>query len=764
MSCCGTSGLANDLARSGAQSSARSAGENKHRDDLLASSSSIGDGLIQTDFIVPAMHCIACISSIEGAIAKLEYVERVRVNLSLKRVSVIWHESTGDLLAIDQTLSDLGFEHFPYDLETNVADGQKKIGERLAMSLGVAGFGAANIMLLSVSIWSGADPETTTLFHLLSGLIAVPVVIFSGRPFFASALSALKAGRLNMDVPISLAVLLALAMSIFESLTGGHEAYFDAAVTLLFFLLIGRYLDHLMRAKARDAVLQLNRISSKGALQVLNDGTLQYLPIDQIEPGHILRVVAGERIPVDGVVVKGSSDLDCSLVTGESLAVQASQDTRVDAGTLNLTGSIDVKTLRDAKHSFLAEVSRMMEAAEKGRGRFTRIADRMAKIYAPAVHLLAALAFVGWMIATAGDWHTSIYIAISVLIVTCPCALGLAVPVTHVVAARKLFQQGIIISDGAGFERMEQVTRIIFDKTGTLTTGVPQVTSSSFSDSFSGSFSSQQSKKVAKTLASHSSHPASKAISQFLSDQNTVSLSDISEIPGFGIQAMFKGKIVRLGMASWVNEIANQSGSNSQEGLSFCIEGEPVAGFQLSEILRKDAGIAIKELANAGPKIEIMSGDSAGPVRKVASELGITQFSHNQTPADKIARIAQLHERNEKVLMIGDGLNDAPALAGAHVSIAPSNACDVGRQAADFVFTHQSLRAVPFALKTARQAGSIVRQNFAMALLYNLITVPVAMAGYITPLTAAIAMSASSIVVVANSMRLSAGSIKSGVE
>ena len=735
MSCCGASTFAEGVA------------DQVKQNDLLTSSNALGDGLVQTDFVIPAMHCGGCISSIERTVAKLDFVDSVRANLSLKRVSVVWRNNDGDLQTIDRTLTDLGFEHSLFDAESDTSDDQKKAGRRLLMALGVAGFGAANIMLLSVSIWSGADPETITLFHLLSGIIAVPVVAFAGRPFFHSALTALKARRLNMDVPISLAVLLALVMSIFESLTGGEEAYFDAAVTLLFFLLIGRYLDHLMRDKARDAVHQLNRISSKGASVVVDDDQLEYLSISNIIPGHILRLFAGERFPVDGEIVKGSSDLDCSLVTGENLPVQAGVGKIVEAGTLNLTGVVDVRVLRDAKHSFLAEVARMMEAAEQGRGRFTRIADRMARIYAPAVHLLAALAFAGWMIVTAGDWHTSIYVAISVLIITCPCALGLAVPVAHVIAARRLFQQGVIIADGAGFERMEQVTRVVFDKTGTLTTGVPQIGSASSMTDIE--------KQIARTLSANSNHPASMAVKEFFKDQTKVELSGIHELPGFGIEAQYKGKKIRLGQTHWVSEIAKSNSSPVKDGLSFAIENGKVADFQITEELRKDAIAAIKALQAKGMHIDLLSGDSEKPVQKIAEQLGITNFHSRQSPADKIAFISDLQSSGEKVLMVGDGLNDAPALAGAHVSIAPSNACDVGRHAADFVFTHKSLLSVPFALKTSRQVGAIVKQNFGLAILYNIIAVPFAIAGFVTPLIAAIAMSASSIVVVANSMRLS---------
>lgn len=749
MSCCGSSALAQDVALRNLQRNA----ENDKQRDILSTSNLVGEGLVQTDFVIPAMHCGGCISSIERAIKKLDFVDTVRANLSLKRVSVIWQKDTGNLQAIDQTLTDLGFEHSLFDVENDDSGDQKQAGRKLLMALGVAGFGAANIMLLSVSIWSGADPETITLFHLLSGIIAVPVVAFAGKPFFYSALTALKAGRLNMDVPISLAVLLALVMSIYESLSGGKEAYFDAAVTLLFFLLIGRYLDHLMRDKARDAVRQLNRIASKGASLVLDDNNLQYLTINQITPGQILRIFAGERFPVDGKIIKGSSDLDCSLVTGENLPVQSGVGENVEAGTLNLTGVIDIRVLRDAKHSFLAEVARMMEAAEKGRGRFTRIADRMAQIYAPAVHLLAALAFVGWMVATAGDWHTSIYVAISVLIITCPCALGLAVPVAHVIASRQLFKQGIIITDGAGFERMEQVTRVIFDKTGTLTTGIPKIGASS-------PMSSTQ-KSIAVTLGANSNHPASKAVEEYLKNQTKVALTNIHEIPGFGIEASYNEKRVRLGRAEWVAEITKSKPGKSEEGLGFGIENDKISTFQLTEELREGVVSAIEALRSTGIKIELMSGDNEKSVREIAGKLDILEFHFRQTPSDKLSYINELHADGEKVLMVGDGLNDAPALTGAHVSIAPSNACDVGRQASDFVFTHKSLMSVPFALKTSHRAGMIVRQNFTMAILYNIIAIPFAIAGFVTPLIAAIAMSASSIVVVGNSMRLSKESKRS---
>ncbi len=749
MSCCGAPTLE---IGSGYSVVSGTAEEN----ELLASSHKIGDNLIQSDFVVPDMHCVACIRNLEKTIGKLPFVSRVRANLSLKKVSVVWHQGSGNIIGIDRAISEAGFDHSVFDLSTDSEDANANSANKLLIALAVAGFAAVNIMLLSISVWSGADLETAKLFHLISGIIAVPAVFFSGQPFFRSALAALRGRRLNMDVPISLAVLLALAMSVYESMAGGRQAYFDAAVTLLFFLLIGRYLDNLMRDKARSAVVQLSRLAVKGAMTVGEDSSLSYIELDEIVPGMIVRVMPGDRVPVDGEVIKGQSDVDRSLVSGESVPLMVKCGHLVEAGILNLTGAIDIRVQRDARHSFLGEVTRMMEAAEQGRGNYTRIADRMARIYAPAVHLLAALAFVGWMLYTNGDWHVSIYVAISVLIITCPCALGLAVPVVHVIAARRLFKQGIIIRDGSGFERLEEIDHIIFDKTGTLTSGIPQVEVSARS---AGLFDDNAA-AIAKTLAKHSSHPFSKSIAEFFKGSTSSDVAEIREVPGAGVEGRVSGNLTRLGRRQWVAQITDDNPRNvdPNSALSFALEGGNSVMFETSEEIRKDSIETIAELKTTGIDIEILSGDGMNPVKKIADRLMLSDFYHSQTPADKIARINQLKQRGKKVLMAGDGLNDSPALAAAHVSIAPANASDIARQAADFVFTRQSLSAVPFAINIAKRSGNLVRQNFTLAILYNVIAIPFAVAGYVTPLIAAIAMSASSIVVVTNSMRLNLAS------
>ncbi|QKV17500.1 heavy metal translocating P-type ATPase [Oricola thermophila] len=743
-SCCGGDlGVDNALASAGV-------GDFTRVEELQRAGHIENDGTVRYVLSVPEVHCGACISAIERGLNGLEGVVSARVNLSLKRLTVILDSEDRSPGFVLQTLDRLGYRAMPVDLGELGDVEHKRQSERLLRALAVAGFAAGNIMLLSVSVWSGATGATRDLFHLISGLVAVPVVAYSGQVFFSSALKALAARRLNMDVPISLAVILALGMSVYESLTGGAEAYFDAAVTLLFFLLIGRYLDQLMRDHARSAVLGLARMTARGGNVVGDDGSLTYAPVDEIEPGMVVRVAPGERIPADGRVVRGTSDLDRSLVTGESAPVAVAANTEVEAGTLNLTGPIDVKVVRKADESFIAEVMQMMEAAENGRGRYVRIADRAARVYAPAVHLLALFAFLGWMIVTEGDWHASLYTAISVLIITCPCALGLAVPVVHVIGAARLFGRGILMKDGSALERLAEADTAVFDKTGTLTTGTPRIAATAIG---------ADDAPAAKALAMHSIHPASRAVAVFLADTPVAALSDIREVPGYGVEGIVDGERVRLGRAEWAAEMAAPGTGEAARGagLAFAREGGEVAGFTLSETLRPDAADAVAALREQDMAVELLSGDSAAAVKAIAATVGIEAVRAQATPASKIARVRELQAHGRHVMMVGDGLNDAPALAAGHVSMAPASASDIGRMAADFVFTRETMMSVPFAREIALKAGRLVRQNFGLAALYNVIAVPLAVAGYVTPLIAALAMSGSSIVVVMNSMRLARG-------
>ncbi|MFD1747591.1 cation-translocating P-type ATPase [Rhizobium helianthi] len=721
-------------------------------EELLLASRDLGEGRRQLELSVPAVHCGSCISSVEQALRELPVVERARVNLSTRRVSIVWRERGTEAFDPRELVSAIwkktGYEAHLFSSE---AEGDDQLKSQLLRGVAVTGFAAANIMLLSVSVWSGAEAATRDLFHWISAMIAAPALIYGGRFFYISAWNVLKQGRTNMDVPIALAITLSYAVSLWETIHHGEHAWFDATASLLFFLLIGRTLDHMMRDRARAAIVGLARLSPRGAMVLLEDGGREYRPVDEIRPGDRIAVAAGDRLPVDGVVRAGASDLDVSIINGEAVPRHVEVGAAVQAGTMNLTGSLTIEATATARNSFLAEIIGLMEAAEGGRAHYRRIADRAAQIYAPAVHLLAILTFLGWGIF-GGDWKQALLIAIAVLIITCPCALGLAVPVVQVVAAGRLFQDGIMVKDGSAMERLAEIDTVVFDKTGTLTLGRPQLMRST---------GSAADMALAAAIAGHSRHPLSQALaSAFPGSASDV--ETVEEISGQGMIAICKQGTYRLGRRNFACPGSSASADDGYSEVVLSHDGMELAAFFFEDTVRPGAVTAVTLLRQQGFLMSVLSGDRKAVVARFAEKLGLTDWKAELTPIGKCEALQSFAEQGHRCLMVGDGINDAPALRAAHVSMAPATAADIGRQAADFVFTHEALDAVPSAIMISRRAGRLIMENFALAIGYNCLAVPIAIAGYATPLIAAIAMSTSSIVVVANALRLRAFGHPSG--
>ncbi len=707
-------------------------------------------GIQRLNLMVQNVHCSGCIQKIERTLHATPGIVRARVNLSTKRLVVEWQPSAISAPRVINMLADLGFPATPYDPQRLQLAGGEETGE-LLKALAVAGFAAANIMLLSVSVWAGYNngmgEATRAVFHWLSALIALPVVVYAGMPFYRSALTALRAGSLNMDVPISLAVVLASGMSLYQTINGGQHTYFDAAVTLLFFLLVGRYLDRHARAKARSAAEQLVTLTATNALVVQPGGALRSMPVDQLSAGMAVVVAAGERIPVDGDVQDGASDVDASLVTGESLPVNASTGTSVYAGTLNLSQPLTISITKAGDDTLLSEIVRLMEAAEQGRARYVRLADRVAALYAPVVHILAAATFAGWMMFGNAGWEVSLMVAIAVLIITCPCAMGLAVPAVQVVATGRLLQHGVLLKTPDGLERLAAADTVVFDKTGTLTTGELHLENQLDV--------SNENLALAAALAQFSRHPVSRSITRIWGDQPVPETGAVLEVPGCGLEAEFAGKRVRLGKADWCGAVPGED-NGIVDGLEIWLTMEDAHPCRMvfRDQIRPDAKDAVMSLKQLGLDIALLSGDRASHVARVARSIGITNFLASQMPADKAAYVHELAQSGRKVLMVGDGINDAPALATGHVSMSPASAADISQSAADLVFQGGTLTSIPASIMTARSANRLVMQNFSLALLYNVIAAPLAMAGLATPLLAAIAMSSSSIIVTLNALRL----------
>ncbi len=704
------------------------------------------DGSAHIDFLVPGMHCAACIGRIEDGLAALPGVARARANLTSHRVGVDFDAATGDPDAMLAAIEAAGYSARPFDALAFDAATSDPVGRDLVRCMAVAGFAAGNIMLLSVSVWSGATDATRDLFHWLSALIALPAIAYAGRPFFRSAMRSLSAGALNMDVPISIGVLLAAAMSLYETATGGPHAYFDAAVSLLFFLLVGRFLDYRMRDVARSAAAKLMSLSARSAMRIEADSAVAHVAIADIVPGDAVRVAAGERIPVDGVVLVGASDIDKSMLTGEAEPEPAREGGRAFAGTLNLTGPLTLRVMARAGDTLLAEIVRLMEAAEESSGRYVRLADRVSRAYAPFVHIIAAATVVGWLLVGAG-WHMALTTAVAVLIITCPCALGLAVPAVQVVASGFLLGRGVMVKDGAALERLAVIDTVVFDKTGTLTEGVPRLVRAPSATPAEWS--------IAAVLGGQSRHPLARALAVAADRRGTriPALEDIVERPGDGMEARLGATVVRLGRREFVGGVVGIGAEDESEIWLRVGDAAPLR-FGFEDRLRQDAVEVVARLRAAGMRVFLLSGDRPAVVERVAKAAGIAEWRAGFRPADKAATLSEMAAAGRRVLMVGDGINDAPALAAAFVSMSPASAADISQAAADIVFTGTRLAPVATAADVARHARRIVRQNFVLAIGYNLIAVPVAILGFATPLVAAIAMSTSSILVTGNALKL----------
>jgi len=712
------------------------------------------DGAARLELSVHGAHCGGCIAKIEGGLKTLPGVEAARLNLSTGKLSVSWRGAALAPIAITQKISDLGYRAAPFDPEA-AAKQEDLEGRFLLRCMAVAGFAMANIMLLSVAIWAGHDgemgPATRAMMHWVSAVIALPAAAFAGRPFFRSAFNALKAGHANMDVPISLAVILALSLSVYETLNDGPDAYFDAAVMLLFFLLIGRYLDHRLRAKSRAAAQELLALQATTASRLSNDGSLEAVSVRDIAPGESILLSPGDRAPVDGVVVDGVSDVDVSLVTGESAPARMKDGDKLFAGVLNMSSRLVMRAEALAEDSLIADLTRLIEAGEQGKSKYIRLADRAAALYVPLVHSLALATFLGWFFIGDAGLRIAVMNAVAVLIITCPCALGLAAPAVQVVATGRLFKEGVLVKSGDALERLAEVDAFVFDKTGTLTHGGLRLANKD-------DIAEQDLQHVAM-LARASRHPLSRAIVQAAGAGSLA--GGIHETPGCGVEGVIDGERARFGRGDWVGD----DGAPPQTDLAsseawFRIGANRPVHFVFEDAIRADARETIEALGARGLGVEMLSGDREAPARLIAEAAGIERWRAELSPAEKIARLEELSRKGIKTAMVGDGLNDAPALAAAHASLSPGTAADASQAAADFVFQGDSLGPVLTAFEVSKQARRRVLENFSFAAFYNLCAIPLAVFGFVTPLIAALAMSGSSIIVTLNALRLKTGDRK----
>jgi Cu2+-exporting ATPase len=698
-----------------------------------------GGGAQQFDVMVKGASCAGCIAKIERGVKALPGIENARLNLSTGKLAVTGiHLSPAAIL---HRVQDLGYGAQPFDAGEILDEGEKQ-SRILLLCLAVSGFATVFTMGLTDAVWYGGDELGVAArqgFFWLAGAIAVPATLYSAQPFFQSAWRSLKAGRAGMDVPISLALLLSLGLSLYQTYEKGAQTYFDASVMLTFLLLIGRYLDHRLRDRARGAARHLLAMQTLLVRRVKPNGGLETVSAREVRPGDVILLASGDRSPVNGVLADRGTEVDMSLVTGESLPQFLAQGMPLQAGSIVTGSPVQLRATAAVEDSLLADLARLLEAGQQVRNHYVRIADRAARAYVPAVFILAISVMLGWL-AVGASFSAAITNAITVLVITCPCALGLAVPAVQIVATERLFRHGIFVKSGDALERLAQIRMVIFDKTGTLTLGTPVLANRADIP--------PEILSRAASLASVSRHPLARAVATAWGGAVSAD-AGVREVPGSGLERGEGENSERLGNAAWCG--APEGGLYP---LWYRRGQEPPVGFRFEDRTRPESRALVSALKARGLGVEMLTGDTPAIAARIAEEVGIKDWRAAVRPEEKAAQLQELAKAGTRALMVGDGINDAAALALAHVSMAPGTATDISQKAADMVLRGDDLKPIAEAIDVARKAQRLVLENFGLALVYNLTAIPLAALGIVTPLVAAATMAGSSLLVTLNALRL----------
>ncbi len=734
--------------------------------DILEFISITQNNECQVDLMVQGLHCGACIWLIENLLKKQSNVIDARINLTQKTLRIKWigdKKYGNDLVKL---ISKIGYKLFPADQE--ILDKiEEKFDNKLFKSLAVAGFGAGNIMLFSLPLWFDSNFEingaTRKLLHLLSSIIALPVLIYSGRIFFISAFKSLRLRLPNMDLPISIAIFLASIVSIIQTFRGGQNVYFDSAVMLVFFLLIGRYLDFKARKKAFNIASEFSMLQA-GFGRVEIDKKIRVLPIKELCENMILIVAVGEKIACDGIVIQGQSHIDNSLISGESIPEKVQKNSLVYGGSINLSSPLQIKITKNSQNGVLSQIINLISNIENKKNIYVRIADKFSKYYTPIIHILALITFIFWYFYFKSNWEIALMNATAVLIITCPCALALAIPIAQTIAISNFLKRGIIMKNGESLEKINNIEYIIFDKTGSITIGKPILKNIyEIEDENIKKLNSEDEKfylKIAVSMAKFSKHPISQSLcNSFDGELDNV---EVKEYSGNGLEAYFGEKKALLGSADFCkiyNENSQIILQNPQSEFSANLKcymnfNNKKIIFTFDDELKSDAKIVVDFLKKINKKIILLSGDNENEVRRIAKITGIEKFYWQKNPLEKAQILQELNAKNIKFMMIGDGLNDAPSLALSTVSVSFSKAIDISQNIADIIINSSKLNPLISIFLYSKSTLKIMKQNLILALIYNIFALPFAMAGYVVPLIAAIAMSSSSLLVVINSLRL----------
>ncbi|WML90204.1 heavy metal translocating P-type ATPase [Thiothrix lacustris] len=712
-----------------------------------------GGNICEASLILEGIVCAACVWLNEHHVKQLDGVLDFRINYSTHRATLKWDNERLLLSTVLQAISEIGYHAHPFD-PGRLESLQKKEKSAALRRIAVAGLGMMQVMMIAVSMYVGAVSDMETgmrdFLRWISLIMTTPVVFYSARVFFSSAWRDLRRGRFGMDVPVSLAIGIAFSASVWATLTGSGEVYFDSVSMFTFFLLTGRYLEMAARHKAGQVAEELVRLMPATATR-LREGEQEVVPVSQLELGDHLLVKPGEVVPADGTVLEGTSSTNESLLTGESLPCHKQQGDSLVGGTLNIESPLTMQVEKVGDSTVLAAIIRLLERAQAEKPELARLAEKVASRFVPIILVIAVSVFAWWY---QHEPSQAFWIALSVLVVTCPCAFSLATPAALTAATGLLTSKGVLTTRGHALETLARINHIIFDKTGTLSHGHLEVVDIQVLGAMPKDFCEQ----VAAGLETASEHPVAHAIMRL--SASPLRCSDLSSESGRGVKGVYQQKSYRIGTLAFVRELTGSDvppGILPSEGYSQVFLGSEdgwLAVISLADQLRAEAAEMVTMLQALGVEVTLLSGDSPHVVATVAKQLGITHALGGQLPDDKLAHLRDLQAQGKVVAMVGDGVNDAPVLAGAQVSIAMGSGSQLAQASADMVLLSENLQQLPFAIRTARRMQIIIKQNFLWTIVYNLIAIPLAATGLIAPWMAAIGMSASSLVVVLNALRL----------
>lgn len=713
--------------------------------------------------LVEGIHCPACVWLIERGLQRTPGVISANVNLAAKRLHLRWDNSRSKLSDLIRALARIGYAAVPYDPES--AEGAiKKANRTMLFRLFFAGFAMMNMMWISIALYSGANrDEFRQFFHWMGLLLATPTLFYSGYPFFRGALGGLRVGHLTMDLPIAIGLSVTYAYSFY--VTAGKstigEVYFDTVTNLTFVILIGRYLEGMFRHQAVSATRRLMELQPRVAT-VMCDGQEKMTPIRGVKLGDHVLIKPGYKVPVDGVVVEGHSTVDESMLTGESVPVSKSAGAQVSSGTINVGGALLVEVRALLQDTVLSKIIRLVEEAQSSKAPIQRLADTIVPWFVLVTIICAITTFFIW---NSRDFEIALMAATSVLIITCPCALGMATPMSIAVASGLGAKHGILIKNGLVLETLSKVTHFVFDKTGTLTEGKMSVAQVQLAPGVS----QQQALSYAAAVERYSEHSVARAITAYAEEQKQpyrdLAVSDFHATAGLGVAANVAGQQVLLGSASWlirsgiVPDSVLQARAHEMEAQAMsCVYmaqgGRQVAIIGLADKLRGDARQLVDELREAGIALTLLSGDRRPVAEAIARQLGGMEVIAEVLPQDKDRVIRELQQNGAVVAMVGDGVNDAPALIRADVGIALGSGTDVSVESADIVLMHNELDKVRLATLLSRRTLLTIKQNIGLSFVYNAIMVPLAMMAKVSPLVAAITMPVSSLIVIGNAARI----------